>query len=315
MNKRGYMSNLDNQVLSGTFPVVPTPFDAVQGEIDYQGLERVVGYLLDCGVDGVVFPGLASEYAQLTEKERIQSTQLIGEWTKGKVPFVVGAGASSPEEAIKYSVAGANAGAVCAMVMAPAQYADDEEAMIGFYQALATEARIPIMLQNAPKPMGAGMPVEQVVRILEAVPDIEYVKEETMPAGQRIAYLQAHAPKRLKGVFGGAGGRYIIDELKQGALGTVPASELTEAHVALINAFKSGDETKARSLFVDMLPILNMQAIFRCSLTKRVLQSRGILDNNIVRVPGPQIQEADWAELTQLWAWIEPTMGSLTEYK
>jgi 4-hydroxy-tetrahydrodipicolinate synthase len=296
--------------LSGTFPVIPTPFNALK-QVDYQGLENAVNYILSCHVDGVVFPGLASEYAQLTERERLEATAKVGELTRGIVPFVVGAGAPTPEQAIRYAVAGAEAGAVCAMVMAPAQYAQDEAAMISFYKKLAAECGIPIMLQNAPQPMGAGMPIEQVISILQQVPQITYVKEETTPCGQRIETLLANAPKTLKGVFGGAGGRYIMDELNRGALGTVPACELTEVHVALVKSFRQGQHDLARQLFVNMLPILNMQAIFRCSLTKQVLVHRGIIDTAVVRVPGPEMQNADMLELRAFWPWVEAQMGTL----
>lgn len=305
------MVKKDSDLLSGTFPVIPTPFREDGKSIDYSSLNNVVRYLLDCNVDGVVFPGLASEYAQLSEKERLEATKKIGELINDKVPFIVGAGASTPEEAIKYAVSGAEAGAVCAMVMAPAVYADDPIGMQNFYSSLAQEAQIPIMLQNAPQPMGAGLPVEDVLELVNKVPAITYVKEETMPAGQRIEYLLKNAPVYLKGVFGGAGGRYILEELACGALGTVPASELTEVHVELVNAYRSGDEARARQLFVNMLPILNMQAIFRCSLTKYVLKKRNIVNNNVVRVPGPEMGAREKIELEKLWPLVVDQMGSL----
>lgn len=305
------MSDTEKNILAGTFPVIPTTFSDDGKNIDYTSLEKVVNYLLDSNVDGVVFPGLASEYAQLSEDERVEATAKIGEWLDGKVPFIVGAGAPTPEEAIKYAASGAKAGAVCAMVMAPNIYADDSDAMEHFYKTLAAEAGIDIMLQNAPKPMGAGMPVEQVIELVKKIPQIRYVKEETMPAGQRIEYLLANAPEHLKGVFGGAGGRYILDELSRGALGTVPASELTEVHVALVNAYRDGDEAKARQLFVNMLPILNMQAIFRCSLTKYVLNQRDLTDNYVVRVPGPEMAEADTVELKKFWPLVSEYMGEI----
>ncbi|MCQ3830201.1 dihydrodipicolinate synthase family protein [Microbulbifer elongatus] len=309
-NKDQFVSNSDAGVLKGTFPVVPTPFDG-KGGVDWRGLERSAQYILEAGADGLVFPGLASEYAQLTEEERFEATRLIGNLCKDRVPFIVGAGASMPDAAIRFARAGAEAGAQCAMVMAPNHYADDPEAMRAFFDAVAEAAGIPIMLQNAPAPMGAGLPVEQIASILSANPAIEYVKEETMPCGQRMEAILAIAPATLKGVFGGAGGRYILDELSRGALGTVPASELTEVHVALVSAWQRGEQEKARELFINMLPILNMQAIFRCNLTKWVLTQRGILNTCEVRVPGPTMDEGDRQELRAFWPRVADIMGKL----
>lgn len=296
--------------LEGTFPVLPTPFTTV-GEFDVNSFEQVIDYALSCGVDGIVFPGLASEYEQLTQAERLSMCAVVGARVNGQVPFVMGASAATPELAIKYSVAGALAGASCAMVMAPNKFADDLEGMIAFFNTLAESVDIPIMLQNAPKPMGAGLPIEQVREIVLAVPKIRYVKEETMPCGQRIEQLLADRPENLIGVFGGAGGRYIIDELNRGSLGTFPAIELTELHVQLVKAHRSGAVGLARELFASMLPILNMQAVYRCSLTKEVLRRRGIVATNSVRAPGPVMDDADYKELKEFWCLVEPRMGPL----
>ena len=46
---------------------------------------------------------------------------------------------------------------------------------------------------------------------------IRYIKEEALPSGQRLTAVRARAPASLLGVFGGAGGRYITDELRRGA--------------------------------------------------------------------------------------------------
>lgn len=299
-----------NNHLSGTFPVIPTPFSA-EGDIDLNSFKSVINYIMGCGVDGVVFPGLASEYSYLTREERLETTKLVGELTHGKVPFVVGASASTPEQVIEYSVHGAQAGAVCAMVMAPNKFAGDEQAMVNFYKELAQKAKIPIMLQNAPAPMGAGMAIETVISILKQVPEIRYVKEETMPCGQRMEQLLAAAPDTLIGVFGGAGGRYIIDELDRNALGTVPACELTEIHKLLVDAHKQGQFDKALDFYCQMMPILNMQAIYRCSLTKQILFERGIITCPQVRDTGPKLDAKNIEELKKLYAKLDGLMPAL----
>ena len=129
---------------------------------------------------------------------------------------------------------------------------------------------------------------------------ILYVKEETPPSGQRITQVTELVGPALDAVFGGAGGRYLIDELARGARGTMPACEITELHVAMIDAFTAGDERRARDLFERTLPLLNMQAIFRWRLTKEVLRRRGLIDDPYVRAPGAVLDRADRAELDAL---------------
>jgi 4-hydroxy-tetrahydrodipicolinate synthase len=172
--------------------------------------------------------------------------------------------------------------------------------MAHFFRQVSAHAGIDIMLQNAPRPMGIGLGLDKVAELARAVDAIRYVKEEAPPSGQRITQLAGLAGDALDAVFGGAGGRYVIDELARGARGTMPACEITELHVAMIRCHANGDETGARDLFERTLPLLNMQAIFRWRLTKAVLKMRGIIASDFVRAPGPALDRHDRAELEAL---------------
>jgi dihydrodipicolinate synthase/N-acetylneuraminate lyase len=287
--------------LSGVLPILPTIFDS-RGAIDEVGTRRVVDYIIAAGAKGVVFPGVASEYDTLTRDERLHMTALIGQWIGGRVPFVVGASTPSTDDAVAYAVAGAKAGAEAAMILTPKPFADDMAAMADFFRAAHAGSGIAIMLQNAPAPMGIGLPLEKVAGLARAVDGIVYVKEEAPPSGQRITQLTELAGDSLSAVFGGAGARYVIDELVRGAEGTMPACEITELHVAMLDHFHSGDEAGARDLFERTLPLLNMQAVFRWRLTKKVLQKRGLIESDFVRAPGPDLDRYDLGELDALLA-------------
>jgi dihydrodipicolinate synthase/N-acetylneuraminate lyase len=288
-------------ILRGVLSVLPTIFTA-SGAIDEVGTRRVAEYVISAGAHGIVFPGLASEYDTLSRDERLHLTQLVGEWVDARVPFIVGATAASPDDAITFAAAGVQAGAVAAMILTPKIYADDPARMQDFYRAVHSESGIDVMLQNAPAPMGIGLPLEKVAELAQAVDGIRYVKEEAPPSGQRITKLTDLAGGSLLAVFGGAGARYVIDELLRGAKGTMPACEITELHVAMYERFRRGDEKGARDLFERTLPLLNMQAIFRWRLTKAVLQRRGLIESTFVRAQGPEFDRYDRVELDTLLA-------------
>ena len=285
--------------LSGVLPVMPTIFDS-SGVIDESGMRRVLEYIIRAGAHGLVYPGLASEYDRLSRDERLQMTRAVGAWIGGRIPFVVGASAASPEDAIAYAAAGARAGASAAMILTPAPFADDMDGMADFFRAAHQGSGIDIMLQNAPAPMGSGLPLQKVAALARAVDGVVYVKEETPPSGQRIMQLTELTQGSLRAVFGGAGARYVIDELVRGAKGTMPACEITGLHVAMLDLFRRGDETGARNLFERTLPLLNMQAVFRWRLTKAVLHRRGLIDSCFTRAPGPELDGHDWAEVDRL---------------
>ncbi|VXC61883.1 dihydrodipicolinate synthase family protein [Massilia sp. 9I] len=287
--------------LEGVLPILPTIFTE-RGEIDEPGMRRVLDYVVDSGATGIVFPGLASEYDMLEKDERLHLTARVGEWVDGRTDFVVGASAPSTADAAAYALAGARAGASAAMILTPHAMADDLAAMAAFFRDVHAEAGIDIMLQNAPAPMGIGLALDRVAALAREVPGIRYVKEEAPPSGQRITRLGELAGDALDAVFGGAGARYVIDELTRGARGTMPACEITELHVAMHRAFAGGDEARARDLFERTLPLLNMQAIFRWRLTKAVLRRRGLIASAYTRAKGPELDRYDRIELDALLA-------------
>ena len=98
------------------------------------------------------------------------------------------------------------------------------------------------------------------------------------------------------------GARYIIDELDRGACGAMPAVELTDLHVALWQAYVSGEQVEARRLYRVSLPLLVSQAIYRMRLTKYVLARRAIADARHVRAPLPEMDASTQRDIDTMLA-------------
>src|SRR6202158_5997901 len=208
---------------SGVCPVLATPFDD-DGVADAPGLATLAEVAIRCGADALVYPGVASEVEQLSDSERNDLLDVLATTARGRVSLIVGATAAHLPATILYLHKASSLGAAAAMVMAPARLAGDTAALIDYYRSLGSATELPIMLQNAPPPAGAGIDMSAIARVVGEVPAVRYVKEETMPCGQRISALLAtreigDAP-RFIGVRGGAGGRFNPDELARGAPGT-----------------------------------------------------------------------------------------------
>lgn len=276
-------------VLQGIFPVLPTLFTA-GNELDLVAQRRVLRFALDAGAQGLVFPGVASEYSHLSLSEREQLLALVAEEAAGKVPLVGGASAPTAADVVAAGAIAMRHGIRHLMVMAPLGLGSDVAAHRSFFRHVA--AGLPdaeIILQNAPAPTGAGLGPAAIIEIATSIPAITYIKEETLPSGPAITAMRASNLPSVRGVFGGGGARYIIDELDRGACGAMPAVELTDLHVALWNSYSSGDRAEARRLYRLSLPLLVSQAIYRMRLTKYVLARRGIADALHVRAPLPEM--------------------------
>jgi 4-hydroxy-tetrahydrodipicolinate synthase len=288
-------------MLKGIFPVLPTPF-CESGAIDEPAMANIVDFALASGVDGVVFPGFASEVDELDATERAVLLAQVVKRVGGRVPVVAGASAPNVEEAVAHSRQAMANGVSTVMIQAPKSIGVGAEAVASFYRRIADAVPgLEIVLQNAPAPRGSDLKPEVILEIAKGNPAILYVKEETLPAGPAITAILKEAPSHLRGVMGGGGARYIIDEYGRGACGAMPAVEIADVHVAIDRAFQSGDLAKARDLYMRTLPLLLIQANFRMAFTKYVMTKRGILSNFITRAKVPPMDRQDLAEID---AWL-----------
>jgi len=284
--------------LSGVYPILATPF-RTDRSVAEDDLGHLIDFIVTSGADGIVFPGVASEFETLESAERTRLVDRVAHCVAARVPLVVGVSAANAADAAAHARQAHALGAAAVMAVAPSAFASEKAAVRDYYARIA-EVGVPVILQNAPPPAGCALSAEDVIELVRTIDGVRYVKEETMPCGQRITQILAAQLPALAGVFGGAGGRYITDELARGACGTMPACELTDLHARQFALHRAGDVDGVRILYYRMLPLLNFQAVFRMAMTKEVLRMRGVIESIGVRAAGPQMDTGDRIELVTL---------------
>lgn len=274
--------------LKGILPIIPTPF-AREGGIDLPALRRLVHHAVAGGAGAVVFPGVASEDLYLSQAERKASLETVVDAAAGRRPVIVGVNADKPETMVTLAAEAAAIGADGVMAMAIPAMAPD---FVGWFSRIADAAKgRTIIVQNVFAPRGADLSSAQLRELAEEVPAIRYVKEEGIPSGPKVSDLVRCAGDGFDGVIGGGGARYLVEELDRGVVGTMPALELLELHVALFESYREGDRSRALALFERSLPLLLIQAPYRMRLTKHILRHRGLIDSDGVREKLPEMDE------------------------
>ncbi|MCC6175538.1 MAG: dihydrodipicolinate synthase family protein [Chloroflexi bacterium] len=292
----------------GVFAIPVTPFDA-DGALDLRSLRRCVEFCVAAGAGGVVAPVNASEFFTLTESERKQVVETVVGQANGRVPVVAGVTGSSMQVAVEMARHAGGAGADAVMAMPPFVRHPGPDEIVEFYGAVAKAAGVPVWIQDFGPPMGTPMAPALLARLLRDIPGVEYLKEETAVAPQVMSQVKALAGDALKGMMGGMAGRYLLDEYRRGACGTMPACEVTDAHVAVWNALENGPQEKARELFRLLLPLLNIEAMYSFVVYKEVLYRRGIIACPRSRAPGaPTLDETASQELDAILADLKPLL-------
>jgi dihydrodipicolinate synthase/N-acetylneuraminate lyase len=294
----------------GVFAIPVTPFDEADN-LDVASLRRCVDFCVQAGAHGIVAPVNASEFFTLTEGERKTVVETVVEQAAGRRPVVAGVTGSSTRVAVEMARHAGEAGADAVMAMPPFVRHPGPDEIPDFYGQVARAAGVPVWIQDFIPPMGTPMAPALLARLLREIPGVDYLKEETAYAPQVMTQVKALAGDSLKGMMGGMAGRYLLDEYRRGACGTMPASEATDAHVAVWNALEAGEEAEARRLFTQLLPLLNIEAMYSFTVYKEVLYRRGVIATPRTRAPGAAVLDEEASrELDIILRELEPLFSS-----
>jgi dihydrodipicolinate synthase/N-acetylneuraminate lyase len=277
------------------FPVLCTPFRE-DGSVDVEAQRAVVRFALACGAHGLVCFGLGAEVNRLTPEERRQLTDAIVDEAAGRAPVLIGVGAEATHTAVELARYAQSAGADGVVVPPPFTAGVAGDDLAGYFGAVAAAAELPVMLQDASVYLGSALSPELVRRLAAEQPNIGYVKIEAGP--EETARWVEGVGTGVR-VFTGDAGVHLLECLRVGAVGNIPAVEVADRLVAAYEAAKRGDEADAESIFRPLFPYLVFAlegGIDHCNAaTKAMLARRGVLTHAGLRTParrfGPVFDE------------------------
>ena len=282
--------------LRGVFVIMATPFTATKS-VDFEDLERETAWLERCGVHGMVWPQLASEYMTLSKEERLQGMEVIARAARGRKPALV------------LGVQGANAGAALeflrhaeklapdALIAIPPTEASTLDDFVQYYRALARATSLPIFIQTTGGAKGIVLEVEALVALAREFPHLGHVKEEFEPVIPRMQALARSRPA-IRAVFSGGGGKGMTYEMRLGFDGTMPGAPYADIHAQIWDFYQSGARAKARDLFARLLLMANCEQ-FVPGTRNYIMKKRGVFKTTLSRrrdftLTAEEIQEIEF---------------------
>ena len=109
------------------------------------------------------------------------------------------------------------------------------------------------------------------------------------------------------GVFGGAGGRYLIEEHRRGSSGQMPGCHVTDVVVAVWNALEKGDQSRALHIYKELAPLFFWETQLNGSY-KEVLYRRGVIGCPLKRNGAMPMDEISSRHLDEILKNLEPLM-------
>jgi 4-hydroxy-tetrahydrodipicolinate synthase len=296
-----------NPQFRGVYAIPVTPFND-DLSVDWDSLRKCVEFSVEAGAHGIVVPVNASEGPFLTDTERKQVLKVAIEVVDGAVPVVGGVSGTSTTQSVDLTRNAAELGADSVMAMPP--NGATSSIMWEHFAAIAEAGQLPVWIQNNKPPAGPIVPTDMMVRMLNEVEHVDYVKEESNLPGQVMTELFEKAGGAIRGVMGGMGGRYLVDEYRRGSCGTMPAGHITDAHARLWDALEAGGTDadglqvvtdEARYIWERMIPSLNFEFMFGANAYKAAYWRRGIIKTPKTRIPANKLLDKfDYEELDRI---------------
>lgn len=280
--------------MRGIFPILVTPFDEHE-RVDEDSLRSLVDFTIGAGVHGLGI-ALGSEILKLSEPEREQVIRIVVGQARGRVPVVVNTGAQANLTAALYSRQAVDWGAAAVMCLPPAAPVSASEVR-AYFKAISDAVDVPVFIQDTQTtPVPAGL----MRRIAEESERVRYAKVESPPQPSQVQ-AAVEASGGLLTIFGGAGGTYLLEELRRGSVGTMPWPSQPEAFVRIWDLWQAGDEQAATAVHErEIAPLARLAtAGIRLGHTvhKELLRRRGIIRSAHVRAPSDPLDPITQREL------------------
>jgi 4-hydroxy-tetrahydrodipicolinate synthase len=281
-------------MFTGVLPAIVTPFK--NGEVDEEGLRKLIEFHVDNGVHGIVPCGTTGESATLSHHEHERVVEITVDQVKGRVAVVAGTGSNNTAEAIQLTAHAKEAGADGVLMISPYYNKPTQEGIYQHYKKVAEEVDIPIIIYNIPGRTASNIEpttfarlreFKNIVGVKEASGSMKQITEIIRLCGQEFTVLSGE--DYLTYPLMAVGGKGVI---------CVVANIVPRDMADLCNLLLGGDFAKGRELFYRLLPLCH--AMFyetNPAPVKAALKMMGKIDSAEVRLPLAPMSDDNLAKL------------------
>jgi len=240
--------------IEGVYPALITPFTK-DDEVDAAGLKRMVEYVEEGGVAGIVPCGTTGESATLSHEEHKRVIDIVV--ANAKVPVIAGTGSNNTKEAIDLTRHAADAGAEACLLITPYYNKPNVRGLKEHFRQIGDSADIPLILYNIPSRTGLNMSAETIVEIAAEVETVKGVKEASGNLKQVGAIIKLAKERGLDFTVVAGDDFLTLPIMSLGGRGviSVAANIAPQPMSEMVDAMLKGDIEKARELNLRLFPL------------------------------------------------------------
>ena len=219
-------------------------------------MHRQVQACVRSGAHGLAALGLATEVSKLSRVERRQVVEWATQDAGGAVPVAITVSEPTVDAQVNFARWAKERGASWVILQPPPERGMPEEWYVEFFAATMERIELPCAIQNAPEYIGVGLGPESIRALQDRCPNFTILK------GEGPVLTIRHLIERLQGglaVFNGRGGLELMDNLRAGCAGMIPATDTFDYQVKIFELMRRAsvsDERAAEGLYHKILPAI-----------------------------------------------------------
>ncbi len=281
-------------------PVV-TAFDKNE-KPDYEANKKIIDFLVQGKVDGILVLGSAGEFTALTKEEKLDFFQFYAEYTAGRVELYAGTGSTNFSETRDLSNQAISMGYQGAMVIGPYYYGIDQEKLFIYYDTLAKSIEGNLYIYNYPARTGHSIEANTVSKLLEYNKNIRGLKDSVSDPVHTNKICLATEEYDFA-IYSGFDDQYLYN-LTSGGSGCIGglSNIVPEIWSDLVNAVKGKnfERTAGLSLLIHkLMPLYDLDTNFSL-LFKKLMIHRGLEINEQAIFPFNQMPFKNYQKAERL---------------
>ncbi|MBI3051887.1 dihydrodipicolinate synthase family protein [Candidatus Woesearchaeota archaeon] len=294
-----------NNRIEGDQVLMVTPFDN-ELNIDYESTKKLIDFLINGGVQGILSSGSTGEFFSMDNGERKQFMSFVVRYVNNRVPAGFCCGHSGTKIASELAGHAERIGASYILLPPPYYFNHDSDGIFNHISKVASSVEIPIMVYDGGG--GIEISVDTLKKLKDKHDNIKYVK------------VSVRSPQKVKKIIETFSGSLIpfcgdesmcLLELSEGVGGFTLGAGNIQPNVTskIFELYKQGDLMESRKLFYEKL----MPQVGICNIAwkeyiqcfKTVLYWKGIINSPIVRSPLLPLDNVREGELKKVMQHLE----------
>jgi len=286
--------------IEGVYPALITPFTK-DDEVDKEGLRRLVEYVVEGGVAGIVPCGTTGESATLSHKEHEEVIDVVVDCST--VPVIAGTGSNNTKEAVEFTKHAADAGADACLLITPYYNKPNVKGLKEHFKRIGDSVEIPLVLYNIPSRTGQNVSAGTMVELASGITNIKGVKEASGDLKQVGAIIRSVAEQDLDFTVVAGDDFLTLPIMSLGGKGVISvAANIAPREMSeMVAAMLKGEVEQAKEINIRLFSLFEAMFLETNPIpVKKAAEMMGLVATGGVRLPLGALSEGKEGKLRKV---------------